>query len=201
MREERRGHCSLKVVLRKWQEVESASWKQGKKVVSRLTLLRCRIFDGSNEKSPFVDEGRRGGLLFSRSFVSDSLRRHGLQHVRLPCPSLSPGICSNSCALSWRCHPTISSSVAPFFSSPQSFPPSGSACLREQSYQTWETLNEGISMIPESPAEMPVGLQTWSFPLPWNGGNVNTTYCSHSNNSQPYWAYTMCQAFCKIFIF
>lgn len=62
MTEERRGHCRLKVVLRKCQEVESASWTQGKKVVSRLTLLGCRIFDGSNEKSPLVEEGRREGL-------------------------------------------------------------------------------------------------------------------------------------------
>ena len=52
-------------------------------------------------------------LLFSRSVVSDSLQPHGLQHARLPCPSLSPRACSNSRPLSWRCHPTISSSVAP----------------------------------------------------------------------------------------
>ena len=49
-----------------------------------------------------------------------------LHHARLPCPSLSPGICSNSCPLSWWCHPIISSSVALFFSCPQSFPASGS---------------------------------------------------------------------------
>ena len=53
--------------------------------------------------------------------VSDSLRPHGLQHARLPCPSLSPRICSNSCPLSWWYHPTTSSSVAPFSSCPQSF--------------------------------------------------------------------------------
>ena len=45
---------------------------------------------------------------------SDSLWPHGLQHARLPCPSVSPGTCSNSCPLSPWCHPTISSSVAPF---------------------------------------------------------------------------------------
>ena len=49
---------------------------------------------------------------FSRSVVSDPLRPHGLQHGRLPCPSLSPGVCSNSCPWSRRCRPTISSSVA-----------------------------------------------------------------------------------------
>ena len=65
-------------------------------------------------------------LLFSCSVVSNSLRPHGLQHSRLPCPSLSPGACSNSCPLSQWCHPIISSFVAPFFSCPKSFPASGS---------------------------------------------------------------------------
>ena len=46
--------------------------------------------------------------------MSDSLPPHGLQHARLPCPSPSPRVCSNSCPLSWWCHPTISSSVVPF---------------------------------------------------------------------------------------
>ena len=64
-------------------------------------------------------------LLFSHSVLSNSLWPHGLQHARLPCPSLSPRACSNSCPLSRWCHPTISSSVAPF-SCLQSFPASGS---------------------------------------------------------------------------
>ena len=63
---------------------------------------------------------------FSRSVVSDSLPPHELQHARPPCPSPTPGIHPNPCPLSWWCHPTISSSVAPFFSCPQSFPASGS---------------------------------------------------------------------------
>ena len=53
--------------------------------------------------------------------MSRSLRPHELQHVRLPCPSPSSGVCSNSCPLSQRYHPTISSSVVPF-SSPSIFP-------------------------------------------------------------------------------
>ena len=65
-------------------------------------------------------------MLFSHSIVSNSLRPHGLKHSRLSCPSPSTGVCSNSCLLSWWCHPTISSSVAPFFSCPQSFPASES---------------------------------------------------------------------------
>ena len=53
-------------------------------------------------------------LLFSRLIVSDSLRPHGLQHTRLPCPSLSPGVRWNSWPLSWWCYLAISSSAAPF---------------------------------------------------------------------------------------
>ena len=54
--------------------------------------------------------------------MSNSLPPHGLQHTRLPCPSLSFRVCSNSCPLSWWCHPTILSSVTLFSSCPQSFP-------------------------------------------------------------------------------
>ena len=58
--------------------------------------------------------------------MSNSLRPHGLQHVRPPVPSLTPRADSNSCPSSWRCHPTTSSSVVPFSSCLQSFLTSGS---------------------------------------------------------------------------
>ena len=64
-------------------------------------------------------------VLFSHSVMPDSLQLHGLQHARTPCPSPTPGACSNSCPLSQRCQPTISSSVIPFSSCLQSFPASG----------------------------------------------------------------------------
>ena len=60
-------------------------------------------------------------LQFSCSVMSNSLWPNGLQHARLPCPSPTPGACSNSCPLSRWCHPTISSSVIPFSSCLQSF--------------------------------------------------------------------------------
>ena len=59
---------------------------------------------------------------FSRSVMSDSLRPHGLQHTRPPCPSPAPGVYSNSSPLSRWCHPTISSSVIPFSLLPSIFP-------------------------------------------------------------------------------
>ena len=63
---------------------------------------------------------------FSSSILSDSLWPHGLQHARPPCPTPTPGVYPNSCPLSRWCHPTISSSVVPFFSHLQSLPASGS---------------------------------------------------------------------------
>ena len=65
-------------------------------------------------------------IQFSLSVVSDSLPLHELRHTRPPCPSPSPGVYPNSCPLSQYCHPSISSSVATFFSCPQCFPASGS---------------------------------------------------------------------------
>ena len=70
-----------------------------------------------------------GALLFSHSVMYDSLWPHGLQHARLPCTSSSPGACSNSCPLSWWCHPTISSSFVPFSSCLQSFTTSESSLM------------------------------------------------------------------------
>ena len=65
----------------------------------------------------------------SLSVMSESLWPCGLQHTRLPCPSPTSGAYSNSRPLSWWCHPTISTSVVPFSSCPQSFPASGPSSL------------------------------------------------------------------------
>ena len=70
--------------------------------------------------------GKLSSIIFSHLVASDSLWPHGLQHARLPCPSLTPGACSNSCPSSRWCHPTVSSSVIYFSSCLQSFPASGS---------------------------------------------------------------------------
>ena len=100
-------------------------------------------------------------LLFSHSVMSNSLWPHGLQHTRLPCPSLSPGVCSNSCPLSWWCHPTISSSVFPFSSCPQSFPTSGSFPLSQLFASGGQSI--GVSA---STSALPMNTQDWS-PLGW----------------------------------
>ena len=77
---------------------------------------------------------------FRHSVVSNSLRPHGLQNARLPCPSPTPGVHSNSCPLSQWCHPTISSSVIPFSSRLQSFPASGTFQSVSSSHQVAKVL-------------------------------------------------------------
>ena len=70
--------------------------------------------------------GKQHSVQFNRSVMSDSLWPHEPQHARPPCPSPTPGVYPDSCPLSRWCHPTISSSVVPFSSCPQSLPASGS---------------------------------------------------------------------------
>ena len=100
---------------------------------------------------------------FSRSVVFDSLRPHGLQHARLPCPSPTPRVNPNSCPLSQWCYPTISSSVVPFSSCPQSFPPSGSFPMSQ--FFTSGGQSIGVSA---STSVLPMKTQNWS-PLGWTG--------------------------------
>ena len=98
---------------------------------------------------------------FSCSVVSDSLWPHGLQHTRLPCPSPTPGACSNSCPLSQWCHPTISSSVIPFISHFQFFPASGSF----QISQLFASGSQSIG-ISASTSVLPMNIQDFrTFPL------------------------------------
>ena len=104
-------------------------------------------------------------LQFSCLIILDSLRLHGLQHARPPCPSPTPKVYSNSCPLSWWCHPTTSSSVIPFFSGLQSFPAPGS--LQMSRSFTSGGQNIGVSA---SASVLPVNIQGW-FPLGWTGLN------------------------------
>ena len=93
--------------------------------LSFWTAENCLLTMSSNNLSSLWRQ-RHNSVQLSFSIVSDYLRPHGLQHVRLPCPSPTPGAFSNSCPLSQWCHPTISSSTALFSSCLQSFPASGS---------------------------------------------------------------------------
>ena len=100
---------------------------------------------------------------FSCSVVSDSLRHHGLQHARLPCPSTTPVAYSNLTPSCWWCHPTISSSVIPFSSRLQSFPASDSFPM------SWffasGDQSSGVSALA---SVLPMNTPDWS-PLGWTG--------------------------------
>ena len=98
---------------------------------------------------------------FNHSVVSNSLRSHGLQQTRPPCPSPTPGACSNSCPLSQWCHPTISSSVVLSSSYLQSFPVSGP-------FPMSRLFTSGSQNIGASASVLPMNSQD-RFPLGWTG--------------------------------
>ena len=100
---------------------------------------------------------------FSRSVVSDSLWPHGLQHVRPPCPSPTPGVYSNSCPLSQWCHPSISSSVIPFSSRLQFFLASGSFLMSQFFASGGQS-----TRVSASASVLPINIQDL-FPLGWTG--------------------------------
>ena len=114
-------------------------------------------------KSTKILSERESSLQFSHPVVSDSLRPHGLQHSRLPRPSPTPRIYSNSCPSSQWCHPIISSSVVPFSSCPQSFPESRS--FPRNQFFIWGGQSLGVSA---SASVLPMNTQD-RFPLGWTG--------------------------------
>ena len=105
--------------------------------------------------------GHSGWVQFSCSVVSDSLRPHEPQHARPPCPSPTPGVHPNPCPLSWWCQPTVSSSVVPFSSYPQS-------CLASGSFQMSQLFTSGgqSTGVSASASVLPMNTQDWS-PLGW----------------------------------
>ena len=97
-----------------------------------------------------------GSVQFSHSMAADSLRPHGLHHNRLPCPSPTPGACSNSCPSSWWCHSTVSSSVIPFSSCPQSFPASGYFLVSQFFTSGGQSIGASASAL-----VLPMNIQDW----------------------------------------
>ena len=100
-------------------------------------------------------------LLLSCSVMSSSVQSHGLQHARLPCPSLPPGVCSNSCPLSRWYHPTIWASVTPFSFCPQPFPASGSFPMSQLFVSGGRRIGASAST-----SFLPMNIQDW-FPVGW----------------------------------
>ena len=104
--------------------------------------------------------GRFQSVQFSCSVMSNSLWPHGMQQARLPCPSPTPRVYSNSCPSSWWCHPTISSSVIPFFSCLPSFPASGSFPMSQFFISGGQSIGASASA-----SVLPMNVQDW-FPSP-----------------------------------
>ena len=102
-------------------------------------------------------------IQFSSSVMSSSLRLHGLQHARPPCPSPTPSVYSNSRPLNQWCYPTISFPVIPFSSHLQSFPASGSFQMSQLFASGGQCI--GVSA---SASVLPMNIQE-SFPLGWTG--------------------------------
>ena len=100
---------------------------------------------------------------FSLSVVSDSLQPHESQHTRPPCLSPTPRVYPNLCPSSRWCHPTISSSVIPFSSCPQSFPASGSFQMSQFFASGGQSIGVSASI-----SVLPMNTQDW-FPLGWTG--------------------------------
>ena len=113
--------------------------------------------------------------------MPDSLWPHGMQHTR------PPGLHPNPCPSSWWCHPTISSSVIPFSSCPQSFPASGSFLMSQ--LFAWGGQSFGVSA---SPSVLPMNTQDWS-PLEWTGWislqskGLKSLLHHHSSRASVFW--------------
>ena len=120
--------------------------------------------------------------------MSNSLWPHGLKHSRLSCPSLSLGVCSNSCPWSRWCHPTISSSVGPFSSCLQSFPASGS-------FPMSQLFTSGGQSIGASASVFPINIQGW-FPLGFTGLLSKGLSIVFSNSSKL--SILQCSAFFRV---
>ena len=113
--------------------------------------------------SSLSQTGTFSSVQFSCSVVSDSLWPHELKHTRPPCPSPTPGVHPNPCPSSRWCHPTISSSVVPFSSCPQTFSASGSFQMSQLFASGGQST--GVSASTSVP---PMNTQDWS-PLRWTG--------------------------------
>ena len=124
--------------------------------------------------------------------MSDSLPPHGLQHTSPPCSSPTPGVYSNSCPLSWWCHPTISSFVVPFSFRLQSFSASGSFPISQF------FVSGGQRIGSTSASVLSMNIQDW-FSLGWTGWisllskGLKSLLQHHSSKASMLW----CSAFFK----
>ena len=115
--------------------------------------------------------------------MSDSLWPHELQHTRLPSPIPTPRGHPNSCPWSWLYHPTISSSVVPFSSCPQSFPGSGFFQISQHLKSQFSSCGQSIG-VSASTSVLPMNTQDWS-PLGWTGWSPCSPRDSQESSPTP----------------
>ena len=127
-------------------------------------FVRANAFDQEQYYYCWFRWDSFSSVQFSCLVGSNSLQPHVSQHCRPPCPSPTPGVHPNPCPSSRSCHPTISSSVVPFSSCPQSFPASGSF----QMSQLFASGGQSIGVSAFSTSVLPMNTQDWS-PLGWTG--------------------------------
>ena len=142
------GHLQAKERILRTKSVNSLILRL---LVSKTIRNKFWLF-----KSPSVQ--------FSYSVVSNNLWPHGMQYADLPCPSPTIEACSNSCLLSWYCHPTISSSVVPFSSCLQSLPASGSFPMSQFFASSGQSIgaSASASVLPMNIQDcFPLGLTHW----------------------------------------
>ena len=159
-----RGHVKGSTASCCESEKENSCLQSGQMLLTRRKGLRGQkvsiwghLFSLFSPPSPFLLTPLPSLLLFGPSVLSHPLWPQGQQHARLPCPSPTPGVYSNSCPLIQWCHPSVSSSVVPFSSCPQSFPASGS-------FPMSRLFTSGVQSIGASAAVLP-GLT--SFRIGW----------------------------------
>ena len=131
--------------------------------VCRLLTYTCTHIQFLFNKAMYFGIVTISSVQFSLAVMSDSLRLHELQHARLPCPSATTRIHSNSHPLSRWCHPAISSSVVPFSSCPQPLPASESFPMSQPF--AWGGQSTGVSVLASC---LPKKSQGWS-PSEWTG--------------------------------
>ena len=154
---------SLTRLLCPWDSPHKNTWVGCHALLQRILPTQGSNLDLPQGKQILYHLSHHGSVQFSHSVVSDSLQPHGVQHARLPCPSPTPGVYSNSCPLNRWYHPTISSSVTLFSSCLQSFTASGSF----QMSQFFESGGQS-SGASASASVLPMNIQDW-FPLGWIG--------------------------------
>ena len=150
------GGLCLKHYLHTWEHILQNCQPQSSKFRGKNTFCSIHYWVQAHTAVAQDFSLCQLNLWDSHSVVSDSLQPHGLQHTRLPRPSPAPRACSNSFPLNWWCHPTISSSVVPFFSRLQSFPASRSFLMSRFFTSGGQSIGVAVSV-----SVLPMNIEDW----------------------------------------